>query len=234
MVNMMDGATVSPPTLASELFAPIAPTYERWARLLSMGQDGRWRRAMVDGLGLAPGSRVLDVAAGTGSITRLIESNGVDVVSADQSFEMTRLARGRGALAVLGTAERLPFSDDTFDGVTFGYLLRYVDDVSRCLEELVRTVRPGGVVGMVEFGQPTGAWRPAWWLYTRTLLPMAGAVIRSGWWEVGRFLGPSIHAFAERHPPDRLAAAWEAAGMEEVRFRRMSLGGGLVMWGRCR
>ena len=94
MVNMMDGATVSPPALASELFAPIAPTYERWARLLSMGQDGRWRRAMVDGLGLAPGSWVLDVAAGTGSITRLIEANGLDVVSAAQRFEVTRLARG--------------------------------------------------------------------------------------------------------------------------------------------
>lgn len=234
MVNTMDGATVSPPALASELFAPIAPTYERWARLMSLGQDGRWRRAMVDGLGLAPGSRVLDVAAGTGSITRLIESHGLDVVSADQSLEMTRMAKRQGALAVLATAERLPFSDGVFDGVTFGYLLRYVDDVSRCLEELVRIVRPGGVVGMVEFGRPTGGWHPGWWLYTRALLPTAGAVIRSGWWEVGRFLGPSIDAFAERYPPDRLAAAWKDAGMEDVRFRRMSLGGGLVMWGRRR
>ena len=234
MVNVMDGAKVSPPALAGELFAPIAPTYERWAQLLSMGQDGRWRRAMVDGLGLSPGSRVLDVAAGTGSITRLIESHGVEVVSADQSLEMTRMAKRRGSLTVLATAERLPFSAGAFDGVTFGYLLRYVDDVSRCLEELVRIVRPGGVVGMVEFGRPTGGWRPAWWLYTRTLLPAAGAVIRSGWWEVGRFLGPSIDAFGDRYPPDRLAAAWEAAGMEDVRFRRMSLGGGLVMWGRRR
>lgn len=231
-VNVMDGAKVSPPAFAGELFAPIAPTYERWAHMLSMGQDGRWRRAMVDGLGLSPGARVLDVASGTGSITRLIESHGLDVVSADQSLEMTRMAKRRGALAVLAAGERLPFSDGTFDGVTFGYLLRYVDDVSRCLEELVRTVRPGGVVGMVEFGRPTGPLFPAWWLYTRTLLPVAGALIRSGWWEVGRFLGPSITGFAERYPPDRLAAAWEAAGMEDVRFRQMSLGAGLVMWGR--
>ena len=230
----MDGSTTSPPELAREIFAPIAPTYERWARLLSMGQDARWRRSMVAGLGLSPGSRVVDVAAGTGSITRLVRSQGLEVVSVDQSPEMTEMAQRQDAVAVLATAERLPFPDGAFDGVTFGYLLRYVDDVTRCLEELTRIVRPGGVVAMVEFGQPTGVWRPAWWLYTRALLPMAGAVIRSGWSEVGRFLGPSIEAFAERYPPERLAAEWRAAGMEDVSFRRMSLGGGLVMWGRCR
>ena len=134
----------------------------------------------------------------------------------------------------MATAERLPFADGTFDGVTFGYVLRYVDDVSGCLAELVRIVRPGGWLGMVEFGRPSGAWRPAWWLYTRALLPMAGAVIRSGWWEVGRFLGPSIDAFARSHPPGALAVDWREAGMEDVRLRRMSLGGGLVMWGRRR
>lgn len=230
----MDGATTSPPESAKGLFAPIAPGYERWAQLLSMGQDARWRRAMVDGLGLPAGARVLDVAAGTGSITRLLESRGLDAISADQSHEMAEIAARRGAVMVLTTAEQLPFADGTFDGVTFGYLLRYVDDVSLCLEELVRVVRPGGMIGMVEFGRPRSIWRPAWWLYTRLVLPAAGAVIRSGWLKVGRFLGPSIDAFADNHPPDRLAAQWTAAGMEDVHFRRMSLGGGLVMWGRRR
>lgn len=230
----MDRVATSPPELARELFASVAPNYERWARLLSMGQDARWRRTMVAGLGLPPGSRVLDVAAGTGSITRLMDSGGLGVVSVDQSCEMLRLAKRRGASAALATAERLPFADGIFDGVTFGYLLRYVDDVPQCLEELVRVIRPGGVVGMVEFGLPRGVWRPAWWLYTRALLPMMGAVIGSGWREVGRFLGPSIDTFAREHPPDRLAAEWRAAGMEGIGSRRMSLGGGLVMWGRRR
>lgn len=231
---MVNRATASPPELARELFASIAPTYERWARLLSMGQDARWRRAMVSGLGLSHRSRVVDVAAGTGSITRLMESRGLEVVSVDQSREMTLIAKRRGATAVLATAERLPFADGSFDGMTFGYLLRYVENVPRCLEELVRVVRPGGVVGMVEFGRPTGMLRPAWRLYTRALLPIAGAVIRNGWWEAGRFLGPSIDAFTRKYPPHRLVAEWAAAGMEDVRFRRMSLGGGLVMWGRRR
>ena len=231
---MVNHSITSPPQFARELFASIAPSYERWARVLSMGQDSRWRRAMVDGLGLSPGSRVLDVAAGTGSITRLMESSGLDVLSVDQSHEMAAMAQQRGAQAVLATAERLPFADGTFDGVTFGYLLRYVDDVSRCLEELVRIVRPGGMVGMVEFNRPSGIWGPAWLLYTRIVLPLAGALIRSGWWEVGRFLGPSIDAFARRYPPELLIAEWRAAGMDDVRVRPMSFGGGLVMWGRRR
>jgi demethylmenaquinone methyltransferase/2-methoxy-6-polyprenyl-1,4-benzoquinol methylase len=196
-----------------------------------MGQDARWRRAMVDGLDLAHGSLVLDVAAGTGSISRVLKSSGFRVLSLDQSLEMTRIAQSQGAAAVLGTAERLPFADAAFDGVTFGYLLRYVEDVSSCMKELTRVVRPGGVVAMVEFGQPRGKWFPAWWLYTRTLLPLAGATIGSGWWQVGRFLGPNIEAFVRIYPPERLADIWHAAGLSDVEYVQMSLGGGLVMWG---
>lgn len=228
----MAGQVKSPPQVARELFAPIASDYERWARLLSMGQDPRWRRALVDGLELPAGANVLDVAAGTGSITRLLQSRGVAVVSVDQSAPMLAIAVRDGATGVVSTAEKLPFPDAFFDGVTFGYLLRYVDSVPGCLEELARVVRPGGVVGMVEFGRPTGVWAPAWWMYTRVVLPLAGAVIRSGWWEVGRFLGPSIDRFAATYPPAVLAAEWRAAGLTDIRIRRMSLGGGLVMWGR--
>lgn len=218
--------------MARELFAPIAADYERWALVLSMGQDARWRRALVDGLDLPPGSRVLDVAAGTGSITRLLQMRGFEVISLDQSTEMLEEAVERGATGVCATAEQLPFPDSSFDGVTFGYLLRYVDSVGGCLEELARVTAPGGAVGMVEFGRPAGVWRSAWWLYTRLVLPLAGAFLRSGWWRVGRFLGPSIDRFAIEHPPGALAEQWRRSGMDEVRVRRMSLGGGLVMWGR--
>jgi demethylmenaquinone methyltransferase/2-methoxy-6-polyprenyl-1,4-benzoquinol methylase len=224
--------THPPPDVARQLFAPIASSYERWARVLSMGQDARWRETLISELGLPPGSRVLDVAAGTGSITRALQAEGHSVVSVDQSAEMIRLAESRGATAVLATAERLPFEDESFDAVTFGYLLRYVSDVQACLEELVRVVRPGGAIGMIEFGRPTGVWSPLWWLYTRLVLRGAGAVIRSGWLEVGRFLGPSIGDFARAYPPDRLVAVWRESGLSEVKVRRLSLGGGLVLVGR--
>ena len=228
---MVNRAFLSPPDNARLIFRPIAPNYERWSHWLSLGQDSRWRQTMVNKLALTTGSRVLDVAAGTGSITRLMESDVVDVVSVDQSQEMVRMAVQQGAIAVVATAERLPFRDHTFDGVTFGYLLRYVDDVPACLRELVRVARPGGMMGMVEFGRPAGVWSLPWWIYTRAVLPAVGSLIGSGWLQVGRFLGPSIDSFANSHPPDQLAAEWTSAGMADVHYRSMSLGGGLVMWG---
>lgn len=225
---MTDSTTRS----AQELFAPLAPGYERWGNILSLGQDSRWRRQMVDGIAVSRGAEVLDIAAGTGLITRRLQSDGARVISLDQSDRMLRSAVERGAVGVVATAEALPFSDGSFDAVTFGYLLRYVDDVVGCMSEIARVLRPNGRVGMVEFGRPRGLWRSLWWGYTRLLLPSAGWVAGRGWYRVGRFLGPSIDGFADRYPPDRLAEAWETAGFTDVRVTPMSLGGGLVMWGR--
>lgn len=228
----MWAVTGSPTRVAKDLFAPLAPGYERWAGILSMGQDTRWRRLMVDRLAPRSGEVALDVAAGTGSITRLLQERGVSVVSLDQSPQMLVSAVNRGATGVIATAEVLPFRDEEFDIVTFGYLLRYVEDVIGAMAELTRVLRPGGRIGMVEFGRPTGIWHPLWRVYTRAVLPAAGMVAGDGWPEVGRFLGPSIERFANDFPPERLTALWRASGLEEVGVSRNSLGGGLVMWGR--
>jgi demethylmenaquinone methyltransferase/2-methoxy-6-polyprenyl-1,4-benzoquinol methylase len=187
---------------------------------------------MVAGIDLGPDSTVLDIAAGTGSITRLLEARGAKVVSLDQSQVMLAGAVRRGALGVVATAEALPFPDAVFDVVTFGYLLRYVQDVEGCMNEISRVLRPGGHVGMVEFGRPDGIWHPAWWLYTRIALPLAGLIAGRGWFRVGRFLGPSIDSFYANHPPGRLASMWQGVGLDEVHVTRLSLGGGLVMHGK--
>ena len=226
-----NGAVAASNRKALELFAPIAGNYERWATVLSLGQDPRWRRLMVAGLQLPPEARVLDVAAGTGAITRLLESNGARVVACDQSIDMLRVAKLRGATVVLGTAGDLPFPEESFDAVTFGYLLRYVDP-GAAMRELVRVLRPGGRIGMVEFGRPRGIWGPLWWLYTRLVLPVAGAALSPGWRTVGSFLGPSIDAFDDQFPQSRLVDVWQAAGLGEVRVARPSVGGGLIMWAR--
>jgi demethylmenaquinone methyltransferase / 2-methoxy-6-polyprenyl-1,4-benzoquinol methylase len=223
-----------PHEVAIELFAPLGTSYERWARTLSLGQDGRWRRQMVDGLAVEPGELALDVAAGTGSITRALVAAGASVVSLDQSAAMLTRAARRGAAAVRAGAERLPFEQNSFDLVTFGYLLRYVDDLPAAMTELARVLRPGGRLGMLEFGRPTGIWSGPWWLYTRVGLPVAGAIIGDGWREVGSFLGPNIDRFATEWPPERLAGEWRRAGLDDVRVARPSLGGGLLMWGRKR
>jgi demethylmenaquinone methyltransferase / 2-methoxy-6-polyprenyl-1,4-benzoquinol methylase len=226
---------------ALALFAPLAATYDRYARLLSLGQDPRWRRFLVSRIDAAHGDRVLDVACGTGAVTNeLRRCYECEVVGVDQSPEM--LAAGREHVVRGGLSERielrearaeeLPFADGEFDAATFTYLLRYVDDVPATLRELVRVVRPGGTVAMLEFGLPRGLWRPLWELYVRIGLPAAGAVVSPSWGDVGRFLGPSIREFWARWPEPRLLDAWRAAGLADVRAQRLSVGGGIGVWGR--
>jgi demethylmenaquinone methyltransferase/2-methoxy-6-polyprenyl-1,4-benzoquinol methylase len=220
---------------ARELFAPLGPTYDRWSAVLSFGQDPRWRRFLVSRIDAGPGDTVLDVAAGTGLVTReLVRRRGCRVVALDQSPEMLAVARertrGLDVEIVEGRAEGLPFADATFDALTFTYLLRYVDDPVATLRELVRVVRPGGSIAMLEFALPRGPARVVWEAWVRAGLPLAGRAISPGWHEVGGFLGPSIRAFYQRHPDP--AVPFRTAGVVDVRARRMSLGGGVVVWGR--
>jgi demethylmenaquinone methyltransferase / 2-methoxy-6-polyprenyl-1,4-benzoquinol methylase len=218
----------TPEATAARIFKDIATDYERWTRILSMGQDRRWRHSMVSGLSFEPGALVLDVAAGTGSISRALEGRGARVVALDLSSEM--LSEHPGRSRVRAVADHLPFPDETFYGVSFGYLLRYVEDPAETLREMARVLRPGSPLGMVEFGRPRRVAGALWRVYTRVLLPLAGAFAGSGWYRVGRFLGPSIERFHDDHPD--LVRVWEEAGLVEITVLRLSLGGGLVMWAR--
>ncbi len=196
-----------------------------------MGQDGRWRSRLVASLELPTGALILDVAAGTGSITRSLRAAGYRVISLDQSDEMLGQLDEPDSRRVLATAESLPIADGALDGLTAGYLLRYVTDLQTATAELARVVRTGGMVAMLEFGRPGGIWGPLWWLYTRVALPLAGSLVGNGWGRVGRFLGPSIDEFWSRNSLPGLVEIWEAAGIGQVRWERMSLGGGVVIWG---
>ena len=221
---------------AQSLFAPLGPTYDRYAALLSFGQDARWRRFLVSRVGAAVGDRVLDVATGTAAVAlELVRQKGCSVVGVDQSAGMLREARRRvnGAVELVeASADSLPFADGEFDALTFTYLLRYVEDPAATLRELARVVRAGGTVAGLEFGIPAGIVRPLWELHVRAGLPVAGAAIGGGWREVGSFLGPSIRGFYRRWPVPRLLDSWRAAGIEDVQAVRLSLGGGIVTWGR--
>jgi demethylmenaquinone methyltransferase / 2-methoxy-6-polyprenyl-1,4-benzoquinol methylase len=226
---------------ALELFEGLPRHYDRLASLFSFGQDPRWRRAMVEFVVAAPTDRILDVATGTGLVAReLVSRYGCRVVGMDQSAEMLAGARQRltetPALAgridlVEGQAESLPFADAEFDHLTFTYLLRYVEDPATTLKELARVVRPGGRIACLEFAVPGQPWRGPWWLYTRVGLPVLGRLVSRDWYEVGRFLGPSIDGFYRRYPLERQLELWGAAGMHGVHAKRMSLGGGVVIRG---
>jgi demethylmenaquinone methyltransferase / 2-methoxy-6-polyprenyl-1,4-benzoquinol methylase len=230
---------------AQHLFAPLPARYDRLAELLSMGQNGRWRRAMVDRVmprGRDTDQLILDVAAGTAGVSiQLARRTGGRVIGVDLTEQMLGQGLANVAAAgqsariglVAGRAEQLPFPDATFDALTFTYLLRYVDDPQATLAELARVVKPGGPVASLEFlAPPAPFWRFWWWLYTRLLLP-AGGLATGGreWYQVGRFLGPNISGHYRRYPVDWTVQAWQRAGLTDVGVRVMSLGGGLVMWG---
>ena len=221
---------------ARSLFAPLGPTYDRYAALLSLGQDPRWRQFLVSRVDAGPRDTVLDVATGTGAVAReLIRQKRCTVVGLDQSPEMLAEARrrlGPDVTLVEAAADDLPFPDAEFDALTFTYLLRYVDDPAATLRELARVVRRDGVIASLEFAVPRRLWRPLWEVYVRALLPAAGRVISPGWRRVGGFLGTSIRDFYERWPEGRLLQAWRDAGIDDVRSRRLSLGGAIVIWGR--
>jgi demethylmenaquinone methyltransferase / 2-methoxy-6-polyprenyl-1,4-benzoquinol methylase len=227
---------------ALELFSGLPRRYDRMAALLSFGQDPRWRRTMVAAVRAKPTDRVLDVATGTGLVAAaLVRRYGCRVVALDQSEEMLAGARAKltaePRLAqrvelVRGEAERLPFEDGEFDALTFTYLLRYVDDPAATLRELARVVRPGATIATLEFAVPPRAVaRTLWTFYTRLGLPALGRLASRDWYEVGRFLGPSITGFYRRHPLASLEALWREAGIGRVELRSMSLGGGIVITG---
>jgi demethylmenaquinone methyltransferase/2-methoxy-6-polyprenyl-1,4-benzoquinol methylase len=218
---------------ARELFAPLGPSYDRVGAALSLGQDPLWRRFLVSRL--PPGGHVLDVATGTGLVAAELVRSGFEVTAVDQSAEMLAVARrrfGPGVRLVEASAGSLPFADDAFDHLTFTYLLRYVDHPGEILVELARVVRPGGTVASLEFGVPGGPARPLWEAYVRGVLPAAGRVLRRGWAEVGDFLGGSIRAYWAEYPTERQLELWRAAGIRDLEVRRLSLGGGVVIWGR--
>jgi len=223
--------------IARGLFAPLGPTYDRYANLLSFGQDPRWRQFLVSRLPVAPSDTVLDVACGTGAVAlELVRQKGCSVVGVDQSPEMLAEARqrvGDRVRLVEASAQELPFEDASFDGLTAAYLLRYLDDLPAGLRELARVLRPGATMSLLDFGVPPGPVpRVAWDLWVDVGLPLAGRAISPGWHEVGRFLGGSIREFDERWPVPQLVAAVGEAGFEDVQARRLSLGGCTVLWGR--
>ena len=240
----MRTAPTPPPgnLVARQVFDGLAGHYDRLAEWLSFWQNRRWRAALVDAVAAGSPRLVADVATGTAGVAlALTARTGARVVGFDldegmarQGLRNVRAARASGVAIAVARGEQLPLPDESVDALSFTYLLRYVDDPAATIAELARVVRPGGIIANLEFAVPVSSlWLPLWWLYTRTVLPLAG-LLTGGmpWCRVGSFLGPSITDHYRRYPLDWTVSAWERAGIGEVALRRMSLGGGIVMWGR--
>jgi len=213
------------PDDVAAMFDGIARRYDLTNDVLSLGQDRRWRRAVVDALAVLPGERVLDLAAGTGASSAPIDARGADVVPCDFSVGMlTEGKRRRPDLPfVAGDATNLPFADDTFDAVTISFGLRNVVDTVRALEEMRRVTRPGGRLVICEFSTP--AWRPFRAVYSgylvRALPVVAGWINRdSGSYD---YLAESIGAWPDQRA---LGGLLRQAGWTDVAFRNLT--GGVV------
>ena len=239
---MLTRSRQDPTRFAQQLFDGLPQRYDLLAEALSFGQNRRWRRTMVDSVVEGDPATVLDVATGTAGVAlQLARRTGHTSPGSTSPRRCCAVAGPRSCTTVWtnrialvgGQAERLPFPDATFDALTFTYLLRYVADPAATIAELVRVVRPGGTIASLEFYvPPRRLWRGAWWLYTRVGLPVLGGLAGREWYRVGRFLGPSISAHYDRYPLSTTVDAWLRAGVADVGVRVMSVGGGLVMWGR--
>ena len=213
--------------------------YERVGAVMSFGQDPRWRRALVDFIAPRAGMRILDVATGTGMVAFALAARGAEVVGLDQSEAMLGAAHARlertpglaGRLSfVPGEAEALPYEDGAFDALSFTYLLRYVDHRTATMRELARVVKPGGRIAMVEFGVPGDpTMRALWRVHTRAGLPLLGRAVSRDWYEVGRFLGPSIEQLHAAEPD--LPGLWRGAGIGQAEQRELSFGAGILVTG---
>ncbi|MEX2235991.1 MAG: class I SAM-dependent methyltransferase [Dehalococcoidia bacterium] len=219
---------------AAGIFDGVAADYERPAQLFGLFQYRGWQKELASLIAAVQPELVLDMCTGTGLIAEEIRAKTkARVVGADLSHEMLRNSSPRTADPdLVRTDARLPaFRDGAFDAVVFSYLLRYVQDVPGTIAGLAALVRPGGLMASLEFGVPSGVFRPAWLAYTRAIMPAGLAVLSPGWRRVGGFLGHSIWDFNRAWPPERLEDEWRNAGIGNVETRRLSLGGAVIQWG---
>ena len=205
------------------MFDRIAPVYDVMNRVMTAGLDRRWRRLTVEAV-VRPGDRVLDGCCGTGDLALAARRAGaVHVVGLDFSEAMLERARRKSDDVewVRGDLLALPFADGSFDAATVGFGVRNVADLEGGLRELRRVLRPGGRLGILEITRPRGLLRPFFRLWFDVLVPLAGKVLPGG--SAYAYLPASVKRFPG---PEDLAAAFERAGLDDVRFRLLA--GGIV------
>lgn len=207
------------------MFDTVARRYDLTNDVLSMGQDRRWRRQVVDLVAPQPGELVLDLAAGTGTSSLPFAEAGATVVPCDFSLGMLEVGRQQypGLSFVAGDGMRLPFDDDVFDAVTISFGLRNIHDPLEGLRELLRVTRPGGRIVVCEFSTPT--WAPFEAVYSNYLmraLPTIAEKVSSNP-ESYVYLAESIRSWPDQKG---LALRMVEAGWGRVEWHNLS--GGVV------
>jgi demethylmenaquinone methyltransferase/2-methoxy-6-polyprenyl-1,4-benzoquinol methylase len=208
------------------MFGRIAGRYDLLNRLMTFGQDRRWRRIVVRMADLPPGGALLDVATGTGDIALEALHRRPDVRAVGVDFTRAMLhigqARGNGNQVgwVEGDALSLPFPDGVFDAAASGYLMRNVVDVPGAFREQMRIVRPGGRVVCLDTTPPRGLTRPLMLLHLRVVIPLLGRFV-AGEPAAYTYLPESTEGFKSA---EELAAIMREVGLVDVRYRRLAMG----------
>jgi demethylmenaquinone methyltransferase / 2-methoxy-6-polyprenyl-1,4-benzoquinol methylase len=202
------------------MFDRIAPRYDRLNRIISLGQDRRWRRRTVAALRLAPGAIVLDLGCGTGDLCDVVADAGYSATGVDFSAGMLAAARTRAPLA-RADALALPVPDASIDGVVSGFALRNFVDLDRYFRECARVLRPGGRLATLETAEPAGpVLRAGHHIWFRRVVPFVGATLANDA-EAYEYLPRST---AYLPSPGELLGLVEDAGFAAVERRTFTAG----------
>ncbi|MDR2895636.1 MAG: class I SAM-dependent methyltransferase [Propionibacteriaceae bacterium] len=207
------------------MFSAVAPRYDLMNDIASLGQDRRWRSAVVSALAPQSGEVILDLAAGTGTSSQAIAKTKAKVVATDLTYGMVRLGHLRypDQCFVVGDALHLPYADAAFDAATMSFGLRNVARPEVALRELHRVVRPGGTLVICEFSRPTTAMtRSLYRFWLRGVMPVVAKVVSTDD-EAYAYLGESIISWPDQRG---LAAMMEQAGWDSIQWRNLT--GGIV------
>jgi demethylmenaquinone methyltransferase/2-methoxy-6-polyprenyl-1,4-benzoquinol methylase len=220
------------------MFTRIAPRYDLMNRLMTAGQDVRWRRELIHLAGLSEGARLLDLGAGTGDVSMeaLRQQPDCRAVAADFTLGMMRIGQKRlkqnpdpdGRLSWSASdALNMAFAEETFDAVVSGFLLRNVTDVTRSLTEQYRVLKSGGRIVALDTTQPSSnLLTPLIQFHLHTIIPKLGAWL-AGQAEAYKYLPESTENFLRA---EQLASRMVAVGFREVRFRRLMFGTIAIHW----
>ena len=223
-----------------EMFGRIARDYDLMNRVMTAGQDIRWRRAVIDLAGLTPGGWLLDLGAGTGDLAReaLRQQPAGHILAADFTLEMMRVGQERNHRLPLppdlivwsaADATRLPFPEESFEAVVSGFLLRNVNNVAGCLAEQYRVLKPGGRLVALDTTPPTRSpLAPLIRFHLHTVIPTLGRLIARQA-EAYQYLPDSTEGFLD---PEQLAARLQETGFQDVRFQRRMFGTIAIHWAR--
>ena len=213
-----------------DMFTRIAGRYDLMNRLMTAGQDIRWRRQVIQLARLQRNARLLDIGTGTGDLAReaLAQAPQARVVAADFTLEMMRVGQRRGPVNFSSAdALRLPFGDGSFDAVVSGFLMRNVSDLQRALQEQHRVLKRGGRIVILDTTRPRkNLLSPLIWLHMHAVIPLLGRLL-TGSSEAYRYLPETTEGFVTA---ENLASRLAAVGFKRVNYERLMLGTVAIHW----